>query len=67
MNARRRFVFSAGIPARVTCCHCDWTSVGRRTTPAQEVFDRSNAHECDGVESYPAMLARTAADREVAR
>lgn len=59
---RRRFLFAAGIPASVTCRHCGWTGTGARSTPPQAVFDRSCDHECDGVESYAAMLARTAAE-----
>lgn len=54
----RSFRFSADSPARVTCRHCGWTSVGHRT-PMQEVFDRSARHECAGVESYASMRART--------
>ena len=58
----RLFLFSAGSPAaRVTCRHCGWTSSGRGD--AQKVFDRSNTHECVGVESYADMLARHASEK----
>ncbi len=55
----RMFLFSMGHPgARVVCKHCGWSSKGRGD--AQKVFDRSSSHECAGVESYAAMLARKA-------
>ncbi|WP_371409771.1 hypothetical protein OG423_14295 [Micromonospora zamorensis] len=57
---QRLFTFSSGSTARVTCRHCGWTSQGRGD--AQKVFDRSADHECAGVESYAAMLARHATE-----
>lgn len=58
---QRLFTFSSGHPgARVACKHCGWTSTGRGD--AQKVFDRSSSHECPGVESYAAMLARHKAE-----
>ena len=59
---KRLFLFSCGVPASVTCRHCGWTSRGRGD--AQKVFDRSNNHECPGVESHAAMLARQAAETD---
>ncbi|MEU8334862.1 hypothetical protein [Micromonospora tulbaghiae] len=61
---QRLFLFSCGRPARVTCQHCGWTSTGRGD--AQKVFDRSSNHECAGVESYAAMLARKNAEAATA-
>ncbi|MEU7980497.1 hypothetical protein AB0B63_18435 [Micromonospora sp. NPDC049081] len=57
---QRLFGFTSGTSgAQVTCTHCGWTSRGRGNT--QQVFDRSNGHECAGVESHQDMLARHAA------
>jgi len=55
----RLFTFSAGGGrAWVRCHHCGWTTSGStRDTPAQVVFDMSNDHECDGVESYATIQA----------
>jgi hypothetical protein len=63
---QRLFDFASGSgQATVTCRHCLWTSAGRirHRTSVQDVFDRSNDHECPGVESHAEMLARTEHDR----
>jgi hypothetical protein len=56
---RRYFTFGCGSPATVYCHHCGWTTSG--LGPTQAVLDRSNDHECPGVETYQQMLARQAA------